>query len=860
MDLKGQDFPLEKNERLCTNCTVGGPVHVHVVDGKITRVRPLQLRPEDVEPWVIEARGRRFSPPLKVTVAPYVLAERCRIYSPKRVLKPLKRVDFDPKGERNPQNRGLSGYEEISWDEALEIVANEIVRIKEKYGSSAIAALTSSHHMWGNIGYRTSAFQRFFNLLGCTYVDHNPDSWEGWYWGAIHTWGFYWRLGQPEQYDLLEDALKHAEMIVFWSADPTATQGNYAGQESERWRIWLKELGVKMVFIDPFFNHTAVKYADKWLSPYPGTDVALALAIAYTWIVEGTYDKEFVERNCHGFEKWKNYVLGEEDGVPKTPAWAEEICGVSKDDITWLAKEWASKRTMLAPGGRPGFGGACRSAYGHEWSRMMVLLQAMQGLGKPGVNVWSTTTGAPWNYEFYFPGYGEGGISGDGAGLWRLVPRGFIKRVTRNTVRQVVNRLLLPEAILNPPISWRRCSPWGESMEIQFDLCIYPMQGYSKIKMLYRYGGSYIGTMTESNRYIRMYRSSNLEFVVCQVPWMEPEAKFADIILPSCTNFERWDIGEWAGISGYSPDLAACNFRIIVLQMKCIEPLGESKSDYEVFTLLADRLGFKEEYTEGNSELDWVRRMFEVSDLPKYISWEEFLKKGYFVVPIPKPYKSRPAFRWFYEGRRKDTPDRGPTPKDRPIYGYGLSTPTGKIEFVSENLKRFDPNDPERPIIPKFIEPWEWYRSEESSKYPLQLVSPHPRYSFHTQYDGKETWIDEIPLHRRRGPDGRYYWILRMNPRDAEPRGIKDGDLVKVYNDRGAVVCIAEVTERIRPGVVHAYESSGIYESLGEPGNVKSVDLGGCVNLLTPSRLMSKNTTGMAPNSCLVEVVKWRGQ
>ena len=227
--------------------------------------------------------------------------------------------------------------------------------------------------------------------------------------------------------------------------------------------------------------------------------------------------------------------------------------------------------------------------------------------------------------------------------------------------------------------------------------------------------------------------------------------------------------------------------------------------------------------------------MFEVSDLPKYISWEEFLKKGYFIVPVPKPYRSRPALRWFYEGRKKDTPDKGPTPKDRPIYGYGLATPTGKIEFVSENLKRFDPNDPERPVMPKFIEPWEYWRSEKAKKYPLQLVSPHPRYSYHTHYDGKETWIDEIPEHRREGPDGRRYWVLRINPRDAEPRGIKNGDLVKVYNDRGAVICIAEVTERIRPGVVHAYESSGVYEPLGEPGDPNSIDPVSYTHLTLPT-------------------------
>ena len=178
------------------------------------------------------------------------------MYSPKRILTPLKRVDFDPSGApgstgpggRNTGNRGVSGYEPISWDEALDIVAAEIKRVKREHGPGAILSTPSSHHMWGNIGYRHSTYFRFMNLIGFTYGEHNPDSWEGWHWGATHMWGQSHRLGLPEQYDLLEDALQNAEMVVFWSADPEATCGGiYAAFESTPRRQWLKDLGVKMV-------------------------------------------------------------------------------------------------------------------------------------------------------------------------------------------------------------------------------------------------------------------------------------------------------------------------------------------------------------------------------------------------------------------------------------------------------------------------------------------------------------------------------------------------------------------------------------------------------------------------------------
>ena len=258
--------------------------------------------------------------------------------------------------------------------------------------------MTSSHHNWGMVGYKISAFSRFFNMIGYTQVLDNPDSWEGWHWGATHTYGFYWRLGMPEPYDMLDDALKHAEMIVYWSNDPDTTRGVYTGQDAAIWRRWLKEKGVKMVFIDPFHNYTAAAMGGKWIAPRPGTDAALALAIAHVWIVEATYDKQYVCERTVGFDEFKEYVLGTSDGVPKTPAWAEQESDVPAQTIVALAREWAAKRTvLLAAGTRGGEGGACRQAFGTEWARLMVLLQAMQGLGKPGISIWGTTMGAPWD-------------------------------------------------------------------------------------------------------------------------------------------------------------------------------------------------------------------------------------------------------------------------------------------------------------------------------------------------------------------------------------------------------------------------------------------------------------------------------
>ncbi len=353
----------------------------------------------------------------------------------------------------------------------------------------------------------------------------------------------------------------------------------------------------------------------------------------------------------------------------------------------------------------------------------------LQGLGKPGVNMGCVQMGTPVDTQFYFPGYAEGGLSGDleGTGLAVSLYQRMPQLATLNTVYQRVPRLNIPEAILDGHTSGYPTD--SKTIEGQFLQFQFPAPGHSPIKMYYKYGGSHIGTMVDTNRYVKAYRSDNLEFVVNQSIWFEGEAKFADIILPACTNFERWDIGEWACTGGYVPhQYNQLNHRVIVLQQKCIEPLGESKSDFQIFLELAKKLGFSALFSEGSTEFDWCRRMFDSSDLPKLISWKKFVKKGYFVVPAPKEELRSPvAFRWFAEDRMKDTHELSPLPADyTEHWGKGLQTQSGKLEFVCSSLKRFDPDDPERPVMTKYIPSWEGHHTTELyKKYPLQLIPPH---------------------------------------------------------------------------------------------------------------------------------------
>jgi len=839
--------------------TNGGPLFVYVKDGKIVRMTPIDFDADDAEPWTITARGKKFTPPKRTTITPYAVGWKSQIYSPDRLLYPMKRVDFDPNGERNPQNRGISGYERISWDEALDIVSSEIMRVRQTYGPGAVFHAEGSHHTWGNIGYYISASKRFFNCIGATGILANPDSWEGFAWGAMHHYGGSARRGATEFYSCVEDCMKNAEMIVFWSADPESTSGVYGGQEGTIRREWVKQLGIPVVHVDPYLNSTAAFMGGRWIAPRPATDAAMALAIAYVWLKNGTYDKDYVEKRTIGLDVWQQYIFGETDGVPKTPEWQEEITGVEARVVRALAEEWGKRKVYLAAGGINGFGSACRTAFGTEWARSMACLLALQGLGKEGVNFGGLQMGTPLDTHFWFPGYADGGFSGDyigsgsGVQLYNRMPQS----PSVNSEYQKIPRLRIPEAILDGHTEANDLNNF--SVHGQFVKVKYPAPGHSEVKMMYKYGGSYFGTQPESNRFAKMYRSDKLEIVVNQAIWMEGETRFADIILPACTNFERWDIAEFANCGGYiEKSYLQNNHRVIHIQHKCIEPLGESKSDFEIYQAVANRLGLWQVFSEGNNDIDWVKRYFDATDLPKKVSWRQFLKKGYYVVPpLPEDRRDALALNWFARGVKKDTPDLPPVPSEYyGRFGEGLQTPSGKFEFEAQTLKRYDPNDEERLPICTYIHSWEGVGSEPYEKYKLQLISPHAKYSFHTMGDGKDSTVNDISQHRML-IDGYRYWIFRMNPDDAEARGLRHGDIVEVYNDRGSVLCGLEITDRLPAGVVHSYESCADYRTAGTPG--ESLEINGCVNILTPKRFITKHAHGLAVNSCLVEVRKWEG-
>jgi len=237
-------------------------------------------------------------------------------------------VDWDPAGERNPQNRGKSQYRRISWDEAADIIAGEIKRVQRQYGPYAILVQGDGHGETKTVhGPHGCSMLLLAKMGGYTLQVRNADSWEGWYYGARHIWGNGDVGLMAPLHNVFKDICENSQLLLFWGCDPETTPWGFTDQYPSRVCYWWSEVGIRQVYVCPDLNYGAAVHADKWIPVLPNTDAALQLAIAYIWISEGTFDREYVATHTVGFEKFSDYVMGKEDGIPRTPAWASPNAG-----------------------------------------------------------------------------------------------------------------------------------------------------------------------------------------------------------------------------------------------------------------------------------------------------------------------------------------------------------------------------------------------------------------------------------------------------------------------------------------------------------------------------------------------------
>jgi len=806
------------------------PAAVDSMDGKVIRIRPLHLDekydPKEFNPWKLEVRGKTFDPGYKVALAPFSLAYKKRVYSPNRIKYPLKRVDWDPDGApgsmgpggRNTHNRGKSKFERISWDEAARIIAGEINRVKKEYGPYAILAQGDGHGE-SKIVHAAHGIQYEFLKLtgGSTYQFRTPDSWEGWYWGAKHVWGMDSTMGHMDPKDnLVKDMAEHCEQLLFWGCDPETTPWFYLAGLPSRLMLFYRELGIHQVYICPDANYGAAVHADKWIPILPNTDAALQLAVAYVWITEDTYDEEHVERLTVGFDKFADYVLGKQDGIPKTPKWAAEKCGIPSYTIKALAREFAKKVTSIVHS----YGGSMiRGPYSSEPARLEVVLLAMQGLGKPGVHQ---------------------------ENCWKGFPRSVVKPTEATEARQgsmygyfwpppaqILPKTLIERAIFSEePFTF-----YGSGAQIcptsdQLKEYTYPIpkeEGGSKIHMIWSDTPCRTTCWGHGNYVTEGMQHPSIECVVVQHPWLENDTLFADIILPVNTKLEEQDFGIDRDAQYFS----------VFLEDKSLEPLGESKSDYEAVCEVAKAMGLLGEFTKGKTVEEWIKTAYELSGVKDLVTWEKLREKDYYVVPIAPDWQDDKAGMHAFV----EDPDANP-----------LQTPSGLLEIYSEALATTFPCDQERPAIPKWVERGETHDERLSclraKKYPLLMCSNHPRWRLHAQGDDIP-WTRETLTGKVKGADGYLYEPLWINPIEAEKRGITSGDIVKVFNERGIVLGGAYVTERVRTQV--AYMDHGARCDWIKTGEI---DRGGAINLISPIGTTSKNASGQATSGYLVEVEK----
>ena len=737
----------------CPSHNCGGRclLKLHIENGVIVRIDTDDAPADTIDAPQLRAciRGRAY---------------RRRQYHPDRLLRPLKRVG----------RRGEGKFQQVSWDEALDTVASQLLRVKKAYGNSALFVPYGTGSYSQTNGRQVA--QRLMNLFGGSLGHYNTYSW------ACMARATETVYGTGVTGNQRQDWL-NSKYILMWGWNPSEMRD---GTNTEFFLRKARENGARIVCIDPRMTLSAVALADEWVPIRPGTDAAMMSAMAHVMITAGLHDAAFVASHCVGFdesqmpveakgaETYKDYILGTRDKTPKTPKWAEAITGVPRETIERLAREYATRKPGVLYQGY----GMQRRAYGEQVVRAGCVLAALTGnVGVPGGWAGGMALQAP-----------------DGGPLWNVFPTGA------NPVKASIPTFLWTEAVVS-----------GKELGPEQGVRGVPRLDTS-IKLIYAVASNaLVNQHANINRTAKLLQDERLvECVIVQDNFLTPSARFADIVLPACTQLETWGVEDgWK----YGDE--------VLLMPKAVEPAGESRSDYQICADIAGRLNLREAFTQGRSERDWVDVALSSyrKSYPRLPSLREFETSN---AGVHKVAVTKPAIA--FEDFRRD-PGRFP-----------LSTPSGKIEIFSSALHALG-NASEIPAVPKYIQEWESPFGAEARKYPLQVVGHHTLARVHSTMNGVD-WLEEAFPHR-----------VFVNPVDAAARSLANGDEVRVFNGRGELTIRCRVTRRIMPGVVAIPQ--GAWWAPTDTG----LDRGGSVNVLTSER-WTPLAFGNAQHTVMAEVVK----
>ncbi|WQU06771.1 molybdopterin guanine dinucleotide-containing S/N-oxide reductase [Helicobacter pylori] len=704
-----------------------------------------------------------------------------RVYSDSRVKYPCVRKSFLENKKNHKELRGREEFVRVSWDVALDLAAKKLKEIPKENIYNA------SYGGWGHAGslHRCNNLAwRFFNTtLG----------------GAIGTDGEYNNgaaarinpmiIGDMEVYSQQtthEEMIKNCKVYVMWGADLfKCNRIDYfvPNHVNDSYYPKYKRAGIKFISIDPIYTETAQAFGAEWIPIRPNTDVALMLGMMHYLYTSNQYDKAFIAKYTDGFDKFLPYLLGESDNAPKTLEWASQITGVSAEKIKELADLFVSKRTFLA-----GNWAMQRAQHGEQPDWALIVLASM--IGQVGLS------GGGFGFSMH---YGGNAQASSGARVVPMISQG------NNAVKSVIPASRVSEAILNPD---KEIDFKGKKLKLP------------KIKMIYNCGANLLGHEADTNELIRALRT--LDCVIVHEPWWTPTAKFADIIFASTSTMERDDI-TFGG--SYSKN-------VVYAMRKVVEPVYESKDDYEIFRQLALRVGGNEteqRFTESKSYMEWIKSLYEKSDGPTLKSFDQFWRDGFVEFEIP-------------ENARKFV--RHAKFRQDPINNK-LDTESGKIQIFSQKCADFKLADFKG--HPTWFEPTEWLGSKMAETYPFHLISPHPKYRVNSQLDN--TWVRNVYKIQGREP-------VMINELDANKLGIRHGEIVEVFNARGRLLAGAFVTKNIRQGVLSIQEGAWY-----DPEDVNTRNPrcnAGSVNTLTSSRPTSSMTQAISVNTALVNIRRLR--